>query len=209
MITFARLAIPTYCLLVVLLGYSLSRAMKTWWLRAAFFLTLLVVTILVKSLVGIAAAAIPTIISIIGFELEMRREKAVASHKESRNAKFAKFPIRRWDCRTPLVVFDTDQYLFNEQSVYEYIVGVSDHEQIRLCECRPVFMERVEQEDLLLSGDEDIQLPATVEHALADLNKAIMQSDPISWEQADIAVDVADLRASALTHRTIPMSTHN
>ncbi len=199
MLTFTRLSIPICCLLVVLLGYSLSRAMKTWWHRALYFLTLLSVSILNKSIIGIAVTVVPTIVCIIAFEMERVREKAVAHHDGSRQSKFAMFPVRRWDCRTPLVVFDTDQYLFTEDSVYEYIRRLPEDEEARICECRPVFIERVEEEDLLGGTGGYIQLPDAVEQALADLNRAIVRCDPISWEQADIAVDVEDLRDRAKT----------
>jgi len=205
MTTFARLDIPIYSLLAALLGYGFIRAMKTWWLRACFFLTLLAVVILAKSLHGIALTVVPTIISIIGFELEMRKEKTVARYEESRDEKFAMFPIRKWDCRTPLVVFDTDQYLLDEESVYEYIGSVPEEEQIRICECRPVFLERVDEEDLL-GGNGDVVLPVHVERALAALNRAILQCDPICWEQTDIAIDVDDLRERAKLRMSVQTS---
>ncbi len=97
------------------------------------------------------------------------------------------------------MVFDTDQFLFTEKSVYEYIRRIPEDEKAQICECRPVFLERVEDEDLLNGAGGYTQLPDAVQQALTDLNRAIFECDPISWEQADIAVDVDDLRDLART----------
>ena len=197
--TFAQLAIPSYILLTILLGYWLSRAIKTWRLRASFFLTLLVIAVIERSLIGTAATALPAIASIIFFEVEQGKSRATLRQDESRNNKFEHFPIYKWDCRTPLVVFDAQQYLFDQTAIYEYLAGRPETEKVRLCECRSVFMEPVGPGDLLMGCSGDIELPGAVQEALAGLNKAIMECDPICWEQADIAIDVADLRELAKT----------
>jgi len=194
MITFARLAFPCYILLTIVLGYCLSRTIKTWRLHASLFLTLLVVAIIARSLIGVVATATPAIVSVVYFEIELTRRRAIARREDSRNNRFATFPVRKWDCHTPLVVFNTDEYFFDEATVYEYIAGRSESERLRICESRAVFIEPVEAADLLLGGDGNIELPTAILLAIEDLNKAIRQCDPICWEQADIAVDIADLR---------------
>lgn len=194
--SFAQLVV-IYALLIVVQGYWLSRAMKTWRLRASFFLTLFAVAVIGHSLLGVAATALPAIVSIVFFEREQMKRKDVSRHKESRNEKFAEFSVRKWDARTPLVVFDSGHYFFDKDAVYDYIAGKPADETIRICVCRLVFLEPVAQEDLLMGRGGGLQLPDNVQQALDALNEEIEHCDPVSWEQADIAVDIADLRERA------------
>jgi hypothetical protein len=188
--------IGTYSAVVGLLGYWLSTVLKTWQQRATFFLTLLGASVIGKSQVGIVATLIPAFGSILFFERERKREKRSAEHTDARSERFKGFPVRKWDGIVPLVLFDTSQYFFGD-SVYAYLSRLPAGADIRLCECQPVYMKPIDAEDLLIGTSGFVDLPENVQRALDQLNDEIATCDPISWEQSEVAVDLADLKERA------------
>ena len=198
--------IATYCLVVLILGYWLSAALKTWQHRATFFLTLLVTTVLVHSTVGIVATAIPSIACIIFFERERNRGKRASRHAGARDRAFASFPVQKWDGIVPVVRFDTTQVLHGEE-VFAFINAQPPSANIRLCACRPVYMESLAAEDLGFLYGGACELPEKVRRALDRLNKEISACGPISWEQDETAIDIADLRERAKAQVNLPKET--
>lgn len=191
--------IAAYSVAICILGYWLSSVIKTWQHRTTFFLTLFVTTVIGRSEVGMIGTVIPTVFSIIMFERARSREKRMSSHAELRGGSYATFPVHKWDGRLPLVVFDTLRFLSGDE-VYEYVNSRNTGADIRLCACRPVWMEPVEANDLTMGCGAEVVLPGNVQLALEALNEEIVACDPISWEQDEIAIDIADLIERSKAH---------
>lgn len=187
------LEIAIYSMVVLVLGYWLSVALNTWKHRVTFFLTLLVAAVLVGSKVGIVATAVPTILCIVLFERERGRERRASHFEAARGRAFASFPIQKWNGVIPLVVFDTDQFLYGEE-VLDFIRTQPGDAEIRLCRCRPVYMEPVEACDLVDGCDGEFEPPENVQRALDALNDEISECGAVSWEQDQVAIDTADLK---------------
>ncbi len=185
--------IVTYCLVVMILGYWLGSVLKDWKHRATFFFTLLVIAVFVRSLVGIVATAIPSILCIIIFERERTSDSMSSRYAKTRSEAFASFPVQTWDGKIPLVVFDSATCIYSDE-VFAFIDAQPPDADIRLCACRPVYMEPVVASDLVLGCGGDLSVPENVQLALNALNAEISACGPVSWEQDEVAIDIADLK---------------
>jgi hypothetical protein len=188
--------VVTYGLSLTVLGYWLVSVAKTWQHRATFFLTLLISSICVRSTIGILVLIGPTILSIVLYERERLKAERAKRYRADRSLAFEHFPVVRWDGSCPLVVFDTNRYLYRDE-VFNYVSSLDPDTDIRICCCRAVYLEQVEPIDLVGGCAINCDLPSNVQRALDSLNIEISHTSPVSWEQADLAVDLADLKARA------------
>lgn len=109
-----------------------------------------------------------------------------------RQAKFAAMPIKEWTGE-PLVIFDGDQYFFDEDSLRDYLID-SDIElaDLQFCICEPNYPSQIDPadhfcDDLPEDGEIcDDQLVAAFEL----LNEMIRKSDPLSWSQGEFATQL-------------------
>lgn len=106
-------------------------------------------------------------------------------HQARRQAKFAAMPIKDW-AGEPLVIFDGDQYFFDEDSLRDYLVDSDiDLTDLQLCICEPNYPSQIDPsdhfcDDLPEDGEiNDDQLIA----AFDLLNEMIRKSAPLSWSQ--------------------------
>ncbi len=60
-------------------------------------------------------------------------------------------------------------------------------------------MEPVMAADLVLGCGGDLSLPENVQLALNTLNAEISTCGPVSWEQDEVAIDIADLKERSET----------
>ncbi|MDR0189392.1 hypothetical protein RCO22_10625 [Pseudomonas yamanorum] len=112
--------------------------------------------------------------------------------KARRQAKFAAMPIKEW-AGEPLVIFDSDQYFFDEDSLRDYLID-SDIElaDLQLCICEPNMPREIDPSDVFsddLPEDGEIrdeQLFAAFEL----LNEMIRQSEPLSWSEGKYAASL-------------------
>jgi hypothetical protein len=110
-------------------------------------------------------------------------------------AKFAVFPVEKWDGETPLCLFGGDRYFFG-QGLLDWL---ADHpEEVRICKCKPGYLSQIDPGQWANDLPEDGDLPSAVQEALAALNAAIAKSGPSCWREDAIAVDLADLRSRVL-----------
>lgn len=107
--------------------------------------------------------------------------------------KFDKYPVEKWDGETPLCLFDSDVYFF-EEAILDYLADNPD-EDPRICKCRPNYLSQVNEDNWCDDLPDDGELPDEVATALEALNKAIAEAGPVSWYEDEIAIDVADLRS--------------
>ena len=108
--------------------------------------------------------------------------------------KFTSLPVEKWDGVTPLCIFDSDTYFFDD-SVLDYIADQPEDEEIRICKCRPGYLHQINEEYWADDLAEDGEIPDAVSAALDLLNKAIKEAAPVCWYEDAIAIDAQDLRA--------------
>ncbi|MBN3965582.1 hypothetical protein IMW75_09830 [Pseudomonas gregormendelii] len=106
-----------------------------------------------------------------------------------RQAKFAAMPVKEW-AGEPLVIFDGDQYFFDEDSLRDYLIDSDiDLADLQLCICEPNYPSQIDPadhfcDDLPEDGAiRDDQLSA----AFDLLNEMIRQSEPLSWSEGKLA----------------------
>ena len=117
-------------------------------------------------------------------------------HRESRQVKFATFERAVW-AGEPLVIFDSDQYFFDIESLAEYCQENSVLPgELQLLICKPNSPPEfdIEQhcEDVLPDGGDCYSLPQAVLDAADALNKAIKESEAVSWSGSDRVAIVSD-----------------
>ncbi|MCJ7959105.1 MAG: hypothetical protein MUW57_21840 [Pseudomonas sp.] len=110
-------------------------------------------------------------------------------HQARRQAKFVSMPIKEW-AGEPLVIFDSDQYFFDEDSLRDYLIDSNiDLADLQLCICEPNMPREIDPSDVFsddLPEDGEIrdeQLFAAFEL----LNEMIRQSEPLSWSEGEFA----------------------
>lgn len=117
-------------------------------------------------------------------------------HHESRQADFAKMERGVW-AGEPLVIFDSEQYFFDVESLAEYCWenSVFPRElQLLICEPNypPEFDFRQHCEEIIPDGGDYYSLSQEVRDATDALNKAIKESEAVSWSGSDRVAIVSD-----------------
>lgn len=107
--------------------------------------------------------------------------------------RFAALPRKEWGGETPLVIYRTDTYFFNEDELDEYCAEneVSREDlMLVICEpCRPRLVSALDLFDDALPEDADeSDIPATVRDAVDRLNEAIRACAPLAWTEGKYAV---------------------
>lgn len=188
--------------LVVLIGYWASVAITTWAWRATFFLTMLIVSVLGHSPIGVISTAPPAIVCVFYFEREQMRRRQRSRYSRSRLRRYAGFPVETWDGLSPICVFDKSRYFTGEDDIRAYLDSLPvDSEPPRLCATAPIFLNKVTTYDLAFG---EVELEKDIQAALDHLNELIEVSAPISYEQRDTAIDLEDLKRRVLRLRRRP-----
>lgn len=98
--------------------------------------------------------------------------------------------FKEWDGLTPLVIYDSDTYFFNEGQVndyfYEYYGEYGETESIRLVICEPNYLREVEEDywEEVIPQDWDLKdCDVEIAEKLKELNKIIRESRPCSWRE--------------------------
>lgn len=109
-------------------------------------------------------------------------------HEEKRQAVFAAMERREWNDE-PLVIFDTDTYFFDIDSLVDYC---EEHEvkatDLQLVICEPNYPREIDGSDRFIDDlPEDGELPCDIQAAFDLLNEVIRESAPLSWSQGEVA----------------------
>lgn len=117
-------------------------------------------------------------------------------HRESRQAKLAAMERAVWKGE-PLVIFDDDTYFFDIDSLADYCWENSVlPSELKLMICEPNYPPYfdVEQhcEEIIPDGGDCYSLSQAVLDAADALNKAIKESEPVSWGQSNLVAIVSD-----------------
>lgn len=109
--------------------------------------------------------------------------------QERCQAKFAAMPIKEW-AGEPLVIFDSDQYFFDEDSLRDYLIDSDvDFADLKLCICEPNYPSQIDPTDHFcddLPEDGEIRDDQLLT-AFDLLNEMIRQSEPLSWSEGEHA----------------------
>lgn len=117
-------------------------------------------------------------------------------HRESRQEKFAKMERAVWTGE-PLVIFDSDQYFFDTESLADYCWENSvlpSELQLMICEPNypPYFDVEQHCEEIIPDGGDCYSLSQAVLDAADALNKAIEESEPVSWGASNRVAILSD-----------------
>lgn len=117
-------------------------------------------------------------------------------HREARQAKFLAMERVVWSGE-PLTIFDSDKYFFDAESLADYCVENSLlPSELQLVICEPNYPPEfdIEQhcEEIIPEGGDYFSLPQTVRDAADALNKAIKESEPVSWSGSERSAIVSD-----------------
>lgn len=108
---------------------------------------------------------------------------------ENMDAKFDSMPRREYD-GSPVVVFDSDDYFFDADSLADWLVSNDiKPEDARLVFCNPNYPSQIDPNEHFTDDlPEDGEVSGELAAAFEVLNKAIAASPPLSWTQGDTAV---------------------
>lgn len=99
--------------------------------------------------------------------------------------KYLRLEFEEWDEKTPLVIYDTDTYFFDIESLQDYIEeNEVDIKDLRLVICEPVYLMEVNEEywaDVLPEDWELSDVCQNVADKLKELNEAISKARVASW----------------------------
>ena len=113
-------------------------------------------------------------------------------HQVRRQAKFAAMPIKEW-AGEPLVIFDSDQYFFDEDSLRDYLIDSDiDLADLQLCICEPNYPRPLDPSDVFsddLPEDGEIR-DDQLEAAFELLNEMIRKAEPLSWSEGKFAASL-------------------
>jgi hypothetical protein len=116
--------------------------------------------------------------------------------------KYAALPRQQWDGETPLVIYGTDRYFFNEDELDEYCAehGVA-REDLPLVICvpqRPRYVDAMDfLEDVLPEDADEWDVPTPIRDAVEQLNKAIDAAGVLSWTEGKRAATFAETSPSS------------
>ena len=101
-------------------------------------------------------------------------------------------PVKEWSGE-PLVIFDSDQYFFDEDSLRDFLIDSDiDLADLQLCICEPKMPREIDPSDVFcddLPEDGEIRDQQLVA-AFELLNKMIRQSEPLSWTEGKFAASL-------------------
>lgn len=115
-------------------------------------------------------------------------------HQKKRKSLYDSFPKVLWDKKTPITLFDTDAFFYDEDDVYDYArendVLLKD---LKFQLCRPMYYSEIDEDVILDSFPEDFAGDNNVMTALELLNNAINAANEGitgAWEPDNVAVIV-------------------
>ncbi len=113
-------------------------------------------------------------------------------HHDRRQKVFTAMPKQEWDGE-PLVIFDSDTYFFDDDSLMDYCADNNIAPQdMQLVICYPNMAREIDSDYWSNELSEDGDLPPELEAALNTLNEVVRRASPLSWSQGKFAAIIAD-----------------
>ncbi|OCA55176.1 hypothetical protein [Photorhabdus namnaonensis] len=123
-----------------------------------------------------------------------RNDYCSICREEKNNEEFNAMERKEWDRETPIAIFNTDQYFWDEYDLLEYCNenNISPKE-LRLVICEPNYPAEIDGEDYFCDDlPPDGELPSELQGAFEILNIAIRNCGPLSWSQGNISAIIGD-----------------
>ena len=104
--------------------------------------------------------------------------------------KFDSYPTVPWDGETPLMLYDSDIFFFDSDSILYFCEeNEMDPVELKVLLCNPVPYPRFDIDNFLAGVmSEDGDIPEEVIDAADKLNSALSKMEPQLWESTDVAV---------------------
>lgn len=106
-------------------------------------------------------------------------------------------PMVEWDEVTPVVVFNDDRYFFDLDSVLDFMVDMKEEAakrgydpEIQLVLCDPIHLHYIDADNWCDDLSEDGELPDAVQAKVDELNAAIKEAGPVSWQEGKTRINV-------------------
>ena len=119
--------------------------------------------------------------------------KCESCREKSKQEKFEKFKVIQWDYKTPISIYDTDTYFFDEQDLLDYCDDEGlEPEELQLVLCKQN-RRRVLNVYEFLEDDvhEDWDPSADLEAAVIAFNEAVAKDPYQTWFATDTRVTLA------------------
>lgn len=114
----------------------------------------------------------------------------------SDNQEYLKKEFKEWDKKTPLVLFETDEYFFNEGEISNHIENLKNpEEELELMICEPNYAGEIDFNDLfcdILPDDMRIdEMHPELYEAMEKVNEIIRREDcPLSWTEGSFRTSI-------------------
>jgi hypothetical protein len=104
----------------------------------------------------------------------------------STQEQYLKLEHKAWDGTTPVCIYGTDTYFFDEDAIGDYCYdNECESKDLMLVLCEPNYLSQIESdiwEDIL---PEDGDIPKALQDKMDELNKFIQTLGPISWSESN------------------------
>jgi hypothetical protein len=128
--------------------------------------------------------------------IERDRIKCFNCRKKASDEKFQSLHKQEWDEKTPITLFDGDEYFFDRESLENYCEEYKlNINELQLVLCKPIYVSELDPNDIYcddLSEDTYIEdIDSGLAEKFRELNKYIKDNKIIiSWYPTDIAAIV-------------------
>jgi len=100
--------------------------------------------------------------------------------------RYFKMPTKEWDGKTPLVIYNTDHYFFDDDALFIYCESHNVKEaDLPLVVCDPVYANEIDPNEYY-EGElpEDGEVPDEIQAAFDEMNRKIKEyKEPLCWVQ--------------------------
>ena len=120
--------------------------------------------------------------------------KCKTCRNKADDARFESMKKEVWDGKTPLILYDGDDYFFDWDSIVDYCEEQETTlEKLRLLLCEPVYAYEIDPNDYYCDElPEDGEVDSELRSMFNELNKYIRENEIIlSWKPSDIAAIIA------------------
>ena|ERR1700760_225989 len=100
---------------------------------------------------------------------------------------YKKLPYKEWDYKTPVCLYDVDEYFFDENSLIDYLYdnGLNGGD-VQLVLCKPMMYRPIGVETIASDAHEEWRPPKELEERIDQFNDFLTTLPPHSWEPDNI-----------------------
>ena len=110
--------------------------------------------------------------------------------KESAQERWGKMPRKGWDKKTPLVIFQSEQYFFDEYEIEDYCdENDIDSSELQLVICDPIHMRQIDEDYWTDCIPEESDFPKGFLSELKKFNEYIESLPLVGWGQGSFRTE--------------------